>query len=104
MRRWLLRGPRFRQVTPKNCKRLAEADFPVAIVSVCVAREKSIRYGYPSILRLCDWRLRLATENIWTVALVALVRLLSGSAGVVTVTAGAGEPQAVARSVGKNGD
>jgi len=37
---------------PKNCKRLAEVDFPIAIVSKHSAREKSIRHGHPSTLHL----------------------------------------------------
>jgi putative DNA methylase len=37
---------------PKDCKRLAEADFPIAVVSKHAAREKSIRYGHPSTLHL----------------------------------------------------
>ena len=30
---------------PKECKRLAEVDFPIAVVSKHAAREKSIRHG-----------------------------------------------------------
>src|SRR5262249_2035939 len=37
---------------PKECKRLAEVDFPIAVVSKHAAREKSIRYGHPSTLHL----------------------------------------------------
>ena len=37
---------------PKECKRLAEADFPLAVVSKHAAREKSIRHGHPSTLHL----------------------------------------------------
>jgi putative DNA methylase len=37
---------------PKECKRLAETDFPIAIVSLHSAREKSIRQGHPSTLQL----------------------------------------------------
>lgn len=37
---------------PRECKRLAEVDFPVAEVSKHSAREKSIRQGYPSTLQL----------------------------------------------------
>lgn len=33
---------------PKDCKRLAEVDFPIAEVSRHAAREKSIRHGHPS--------------------------------------------------------
>src|SRR5215510_2979063 len=37
---------------PKECKRLAEVDFPIAAVSKHAAKEKSIRYGHPSTLHL----------------------------------------------------
>jgi putative DNA methylase len=37
---------------PKECKRLAEVDFPIAEVSRHSAREKSIRHGNPSTLHL----------------------------------------------------
>jgi putative DNA methylase len=37
---------------PKKCKRLAEVDFPIAVVSKHSAREKSIRHGHPSTLHL----------------------------------------------------
>ena len=37
---------------PKDCRRLTEADFPVAEVSRQAAREKSIRHGHPSTLHL----------------------------------------------------
>ena len=37
---------------PKECKRLAEVDFPIAEVSKHSAREKSIRHGHPSTLHL----------------------------------------------------
>src|SRR5881628_1620809 len=36
----------------KECKRLAEVDFPIAVVSKHAAREKSIRHGHPSTLHL----------------------------------------------------
>jgi adenine-specific DNA methylase len=39
-------------VIPKECKRLAEVDFPIAVVSQHSAREKSIRHGHPSTLHL----------------------------------------------------
>ncbi|MHB8384013.1 MAG: TIGR02391 family protein [Candidatus Binataceae bacterium] len=39
-------------VIPKECKRLAEVDFPIAVVSRHSAREKSIRHGHPSTLHL----------------------------------------------------
>jgi len=37
---------------PQECKRLAEVDFPIAVVSKHSAREKSIRHGHPSTLHL----------------------------------------------------
>ena len=37
---------------PKDCKRLAEVDFPIAEVSKHSAREKSIRHSHPSTLHL----------------------------------------------------
>src|SRR5437660_7803379 len=37
---------------PKECKRLAEVDFPIAVVSKHSAREKSIRVGHPSTVHL----------------------------------------------------
>jgi adenine-specific DNA methylase len=42
---------------PKDCKRLAEVDFPIAVVSRHAAKEKSIRHGHPSTLPLWwAWR------------------------------------------------
>lgn len=46
---------------PKECKRLAEVDFPIAVVSKHSAREKSIRHGHPSTLHLWWARRPLAT-------------------------------------------
>jgi adenine-specific DNA methylase len=37
---------------PRQCKRLAEVDFPIAAVSRHSVREKSIRHGHPSTLHL----------------------------------------------------
>lgn len=37
---------------PKECKRLAEVDFPIAVVSMHSAHEKTIRHGLPSTLHL----------------------------------------------------
>lgn len=37
---------------PRECKRLAEVDFPIAVVSKHALREKSIRHGHPSTLHL----------------------------------------------------
>ena len=46
---------------PKECKRLAEVDFPIAVVSKHSAREKSIRHGHPSTLHLWWARRPLAS-------------------------------------------
>jgi putative DNA methylase len=46
---------------PKECKRLAEVDFPIAVVSAHAAREKSIRHGHPSTLHLWWARRPLAS-------------------------------------------
>ncbi len=37
---------------PRECKRLIEVDFPIAVVSRHSVREKSIRHGHPSTLHL----------------------------------------------------
>jgi len=37
---------------PKECKRLAEVDFPIAVVSKHAANEKYVRQGHPSTLHL----------------------------------------------------
>ena len=39
-------------VIPKECKRLAEVDFPITEVSRHAAREKPIRQGPPSTLHI----------------------------------------------------
>jgi len=39
-------------VIPKECKRLAEVDFPIAQVSEHSARDRSVRVGHPSSLHL----------------------------------------------------
>ncbi len=46
---------------PKECRRLAEVDFPIAAVSKHAAREKSIRHGHPSTLHLWWARRPLAS-------------------------------------------
>ena len=46
---------------PKECKRLAEVDFPIAGVSTHAAREKSIRHGHPNALHLWWARRPLAS-------------------------------------------
>src|SRR6202158_923641 len=55
---------------PKDCKSLAEADFPIAEVSRHAAREKSIRHGHPSTLHLWWARRPLAA---WRSMLLALL-------------------------------
>src|SRR5256885_15459245 len=48
---------------PKECKRLAEVDFPIAEVSRHAAREKSIRHGHPSTLHVWWARRPLASSR-----------------------------------------
>ncbi len=48
---------------PKDCKRLAEVDFPIAEVSKHAAREKSIRHGHPGTLHLWWARRPLASSR-----------------------------------------
>jgi adenine-specific DNA methylase len=48
---------------PKECKRLAEVDFPIAEVSRHAVREKSIRHGHPSTLHLWWARRPLASSR-----------------------------------------
>jgi putative DNA methylase len=55
---------------PKECKRLAEVDFPIAIVSQHSAREKSIRHGHPSTLHLWWARRPLAACRSMLLALL----------------------------------
>jgi putative DNA methylase len=55
---------------PKECKRLAEVDFPIAIVSKHSAREKSIRHGHPSTLHLWWARRPLAACRSMLLALL----------------------------------
>ena len=55
---------------PKGCKRLAEVDFPIAIVSKHAAREKSIRHGHPSTLHLWWARRPLASSRAVLLALL----------------------------------
>jgi len=55
---------------PKDCKRLAEVDFPVAEVSRHAAREKSIRHGHPSTLHLWWARRPLASSRAVLLALL----------------------------------
>src|SRR5580698_8670067 len=55
---------------PKECKRLAEVDFPIAVVSRHSAREKSIRHGHPSTLHLWCARRPLAACRAMLMALL----------------------------------
>ena len=55
---------------PKECKRLAEVDFPIATVSRHAAREKSIRHGHPSTLHLWWARRPLASSRAMLLALL----------------------------------
>ena len=55
---------------PKQCKRLAEVDFPIAEVSRHAAREKSIRHGHPSTLHLWWARRPLASSRAVLLALL----------------------------------
>ncbi len=54
----------------KDCKRLAEVDFPIAQVSRHAAREKSIRHGHPSTLHLWWARRPLASSRAVLLALL----------------------------------
>ena len=55
---------------PRECKRLAEVDFPIAVVSKHPAREKSIRHGHPSTLHLWWARRPLASSRAVLLALL----------------------------------
>jgi adenine-specific DNA methylase len=55
---------------PRQCKRLAEVDFPIATVSKHAAREKSIRHGHPSTLHLWWARRPLASSRAVLLALL----------------------------------
>jgi putative DNA methylase len=55
---------------PRECKRLAEVDFPVAEVSKHSVREKSIRHGHPSTLHLWWARRPLAACRAMLMALL----------------------------------
>ena len=55
---------------PKNCKRLAEVDFPIAEVSRHAAREKSGPKGHPSMLHLWWARRPLASCRAILLALL----------------------------------
>ena len=55
---------------PKECKRLAEVDFPIAEVSKHAVREKSIRHGHPLTLHLWWARRPLASCRAVLMALL----------------------------------
>jgi putative DNA methylase len=55
---------------PKECKRLAEVDFPIAVVSRHSARDKSTPEGYPSTLHLWWARRPLAACRAILLALL----------------------------------
>ena len=57
-------------VIPRECKRLAEVDFPIAEVSRHAVREKSIRHGHPSTLHLWWARRPLASSRAVLLALL----------------------------------
>ncbi len=54
----------------RQCKRLAEVDFPIAAVSRHAVREKSIRHGHPSTLHLWWGRRPLASSRAMLLALL----------------------------------
>ena len=56
---------------PREFKRLAEVDFPIAEVSKHAAREKSIRHGHPSTLHL--WWARRPLASSWAVLMALLL-------------------------------
>lgn len=55
---------------PRDCKRLAEVDFPIAVVSKHAAREKSLRHGNPSTLHLWWARRPIASCRAMLLALL----------------------------------
>src|SRR5205809_2574433 len=55
---------------PKECKRLAEVDFPIAVVSKHAAREKSLHHGHPSSLHVWWARRPLASSRAMLLALL----------------------------------
>ena len=55
---------------PRECKRLAEVDFPIAAVSRHAVREKSIRQGNPSTLHAWWARRPLASSRAMLLALL----------------------------------
>lgn len=55
---------------PRECRRLAEVDFPIAVVSKHSVREKSIKHGLPSMLHLWWARRPLAACRAVLMALL----------------------------------
>lgn len=55
---------------PRQCRRIAEVDFPIADVSRHAVREKSIRHGHPSTLHLWWARRPLASSRAMLMALL----------------------------------
>src|SRR5215471_7638410 len=55
---------------PRECKRLGEVDFPIAVVSKHALREKNIRHGHPSTLHLWWARRPLASCRAILLALL----------------------------------
>jgi len=55
---------------PKECKRLAEVDFPIAVVSKHAVREKATPPGHPSMLHLWWARRPLASSRAVLLALL----------------------------------
>ena len=55
---------------PRDCKRLAEVDFPIAEVSTHALRDKSIRHGHPNTLHLWWARRPLASSRALLLALL----------------------------------
>lgn len=55
---------------PKDCKRLAEVDFPIAAASKHALKEKSVRFGHPSTFHLWWARRPLASSRAVLLALL----------------------------------
>src|SRR5277367_1580028 len=55
---------------PKECKRLAEVDFPIAVVSRHSVREKYVAHGHPNTLHLWWARRPLAACRSMLMALL----------------------------------
>lgn len=55
---------------PKDCKRLAEVDFPIAEVSRHAVAENAIRHGHPKTLHLWWARRPLASSRAILLALL----------------------------------